>query len=74
MNDFFRARFKEWRGGAELHMGWEMAAGGCAGLCQVSATTPMERLQVLGATMADKLKTGYTQARTHTHTPALHRR
>ena len=61
MNDVFKQQFRQWRGGRELGMAWEMAAGGCAGLCQVFATNPMELLQIQGATMTTKIKNGSPQ-------------
>ena len=38
MNDFFKRLIKQRRGGRELTFGWEMAAGGLAGMVQVITT------------------------------------
>lgn len=67
MNDYFRSRFTEHlsdqyrrglRDSASLTLGYEMAAGGLAGLCQVVMTNPMELLKIQGSLAQDRLKRG----------------
>ncbi|KAL1138778.1 hypothetical protein AAG570_008840, partial [Ranatra chinensis] len=43
-NDFFRHHFST--GTPQLPLAREMAAGGCAGFCQIIITTPMELLKI----------------------------
>lgn len=43
-NDYFRHRLTGADG--KLHVSREMMAGGCAGLCQIVVTTPMELLKI----------------------------
>jgi solute carrier family 25 (mitochondrial aspartate/glutamate transporter), member 12/13 len=57
LNDYFRRTFKE-RNGGKLTLPYEMLSGGLAGMCQVTATNPMELLKIQGATMRDKLAAG----------------
>ena len=43
-NDFFRYKLTTKEGKLPVHR--EMMAGGCAGLCQIVVTTPMELLKI----------------------------